>query len=54
MILIAVSFHLAVQNNKQVIRLAKLEIDATQQKAYNAVLRLEVETSVRIEPGYSY
>ena len=51
MILFAVSFQLAAQNNKQVIRLAKLEIDSTQRKVFNVALRLEIETSVRIESG---
>lgn len=36
---------------KQLVRLAKLEIDEAQLERYKAELKTEIETSVRIEPG---
>jgi len=39
------------QNQHQMIRLAKLVIDSAQLENYNALLKEEIETSVRIEPG---
>lgn len=39
------------QNNKQMVRLAKLIIDSAQLKNYKAALKEEIETSLRIEPG---
>jgi 4-carboxymuconolactone decarboxylase len=41
----------SAQENKQVIRLAKLQIDSTQLENYKAALKEEIETSVRVEPG---
>ena len=37
--------------NKQMVRLAKLTIDARQLENYKAVLKEEIEESVRLEPG---
>jgi quinol monooxygenase YgiN len=34
-----------------IVRLAELEIDATQLENYKAALKEEIETSIRIEPG---
>ena len=39
------------QNKNQMVRLAKLVIDSAQLENYNALLKEEIETSVRIEPG---
>jgi 4-carboxymuconolactone decarboxylase len=39
------------QDNKQLVRLAKLVIDLAQLESYNAFLKEEIETSVRVEPG---
>jgi 4-carboxymuconolactone decarboxylase len=39
------------QDNNQKIRLAKLVIDAHQLEQYNALLKEEIETSIRVEPG---
>ncbi|MEO7992039.1 MAG: antibiotic biosynthesis monooxygenase [Chryseolinea sp.] len=39
------------QENKQMVRLAKLVIDSAQLKSYSAFLREEIETSVEVEPG---
>ena len=41
----------AQEESKQMVRLAKLVIDSTQLKSYNAFLREEIETSVKVEPG---
>jgi 4-carboxymuconolactone decarboxylase len=41
----------SVQNKNQMVRLAKLVIDSTQLENYNALLKEEIEASVRIEPG---
>ena len=46
-----VSVKLFAQENEQKVRLAKLVIDSTQLEVYNAFLREEIETSVKIEPG---
>lgn len=39
------------QNKNPVVRLAKLWIDSAQLEAYKAILKEEIETSVRVEPG---
>jgi quinol monooxygenase YgiN len=39
------------QENKQMVRLAKLVIDSAQLKSYRAFLREEIETSIAVEPG---
>jgi len=41
----------SVQNKNQMVRLAKLVIDSTQLGNYNALLKEEIEASVRVEPG---
>ena len=39
------------QNKNQMVRLAKLVIDSSQLENYNALLKEEIEASVRFEPG---
>ena len=39
------------QNKNQMVRLAKLVIDSSQLENYNALLKEEIEASVRLEPG---
>ena len=39
------------QESKQIVRLAKLEIDSSRLQDYKAALKEEIETSVRLEPG---
>lgn len=39
------------KENKQLVRLAKLVIDSTQLEPYNALLKEEIKTSVKVEPG---
>ena len=39
------------QNKNQMVRLAKLVIDSAQLENYNALLKEEIEASVRLEPG---
>ena len=41
----------SVQNKNQMVRLAKLVIDSAQLESYNALLKEEIEASVRLEPG---
>ena len=41
----------SAQNNNQMVRLAKLVIDSAQLENYTSMLKQEIETSVRIEPG---
>lgn len=41
----------AQERNKQMVRLARLVIDANQLEQYKAILKEEAEESVRIEPG---
>lgn len=45
------SLRTLAQNNKLVVRMAKLEIDSTQLDQYKAMLKEGVETAVRVEPG---
>lgn len=42
---------LSAQSNTQMVRLAKLIIDSTRLESYKAMLKEEIETSVRLEPG---
>ena len=39
------------QNKNQMVRLAKIVIDSTQLDSYNALLKEEIEASIRMEPG---
>jgi 4-carboxymuconolactone decarboxylase len=39
------------QENKQIVRLAKLVIDSTHLETYNIFLKEEIETSVKLESG---
>jgi quinol monooxygenase YgiN len=39
------------QEDKQMVRLAKLVIDSAQLESYNTFLKEEIETSVNVEPG---
>jgi quinol monooxygenase YgiN len=41
----------AQDENVQIVRLAKLVVDSVQLEKYNLLLREEIETSVKIEPG---
>jgi quinol monooxygenase YgiN len=41
----------SAQQNNQMVRLARLVIDSLQLQSYNALLKEEIETSVRVEPG---
>ena len=41
----------AQEEAKQMVRMAKLVIDSVQLKEYNAILKEEIEASVKIEPG---
>lgn len=41
----------AQEQNKQMVRLAKLVIDSTQLEQYNAFLIEEIKTSIEVEPG---
>ncbi len=39
------------QNKSQMVRLAKIVIDSAQLESYKGMLKEEIETSVRVEPG---
>ena len=43
--------NVSAQNNNQMVRLAKLVIDSAQLENYKDLLKEEIETSVRVEPG---
>jgi len=45
------SVHAAAQDKSQMVRLAKIVIDSTQLESYKALLKEEIEASVRLEPG---
>lgn len=50
--LVLSSSHLLMaQNEKELVRLAVIEVDATQLERYNEFLREEIEASIRLEPG---
>jgi quinol monooxygenase YgiN len=42
---------ICAQDKNQMVRFAKLVIDSTQLESYKAMLKEEIETSVRVEPG---
>jgi len=39
------------QEKKQMVRLAKIKVDPSQLEAYNAALKEQMTTAVRVEPG---
>jgi quinol monooxygenase YgiN len=41
----------AAQHKDQMVRIARIEVDPAQLKQYNAALKEQMETAVRIEPG---
>ena len=41
----------SAQEKKQIVQLAKLEVDPAQLDAYKAALKQGVETALRVEPG---
>ena len=50
--LMLLSFEIAsAQEKTQLVRLAKLQIDPAQLENYRAILKEEIEASVRLEPG---
>ena len=50
--LILFSFsNVVAQNKDQVVRIAKLQIDAAQLENYKAALKEHAETAMRVEPG---
>lgn len=49
-LLATITINLSAQN-KQVIRVARLQIDSAKLEQYKAALKEEIETSVRVEPG---
>jgi 4-carboxymuconolactone decarboxylase len=51
LIFILVLFSFETKAQKNMVRLAKLEIDPAQLESYKAFLKEEIETSVRVEPG---
>lgn len=48
---IAMASNLLAQDQKQMVRLAKLVIDSTQVESYNKLLKEEIAASVALEPG---
>jgi len=51
MITVAFCGNTFAQQKNQMVRLAKLVIDSAQLENYKALLKEEIETSVRVEPG---
>jgi len=45
------SFNTLAQEDKKLVRLAKLVVDAPQLGSYNAFLKEEIETSLKVESG---
>ena len=45
------SFNTLAQEDKRIVRLAKLVIDSAQLERYNAFLKEEIETSMKVESG---
>jgi len=48
---IALAYNSSAQEDKQMVRLAKLVIDSAHLESYNKLLKEEIEASVRLEPG---
>jgi quinol monooxygenase YgiN len=49
--LMLATYNVTAQQEKQLVRLAKLVIDPAQLDTYNAMLKEEIQASVKIEPG---
>jgi quinol monooxygenase YgiN len=43
--------HTQAQTDKRMIRLAKIEVDPAQLEEYNAALKEQMQTAIRLEPG---
>ncbi len=43
--------HAKAQTDKRMIRIAQIEVDSTQLRQYNAALKEQMQTAVRLEPG---
>ena len=43
--------NISAQNQSPIVRIAKLQIDSLQLESYKAILKEEIETSVRVEAG---
>ena len=48
---ITLSCNLFAQQDKQMVRLARLVVDSAQLEVYNKFLKEEIEASIRLEPG---
>src|SRR5436189_1446432 len=51
MLMLMSNNQVSAQQKNQMVRLAKLIIDSTQLEDYKALLKEEIEASVRLEPG---
>ncbi len=52
LILVPFTFQIAkAQEKEKMVRMAKLVIDSTQLEKYKVLLKEEIETSLRVEPG---
>src|SRR5882757_7128698 len=50
-LMLGLSITTFAQDKRQVVRMAKLEIDSSQLDQYKAMLKEGIETAVRVEPG---
>jgi quinol monooxygenase YgiN len=48
---VLLTFNAHAQTDKRMVRLAKIEVDASQLERYNVALKEQMETAVRLEPG---
>src|SRR4030095_11014290 len=48
---IALDNNSSAQNNKMVVRIARLQVDSAQLDSYKTALKTHAETAVRVEPG---
>jgi quinol monooxygenase YgiN len=46
-----ISENACAQQNNQMVRLAKIKVDASQLEQYNAALKEQMNTAIRVEPG---
>ncbi len=51
LLMLSLTMNTQAQDKNQIVRIAKLKIDSSQLKLYNAALKEEIETSIRVEPG---
>lgn len=50
-LLMVLASNAEAQTDKRMVRLAKIEVDASQLASYNTALKEQMQTAIRLEPG---